>query len=66
MLDAISDLDNNFKVDAWYLDGFDPKLNNVMWSDPVLDFIQMHSYKNTTISTFTAAGFVRRGLTQGF
>ena len=64
VLDAISDLDNNFKVDAWYLDGFDPKLNNVMWSDPVLDFIQMHSYKNTTISTFTAAGFVRRGLTQ--
>ena len=64
VLDAISDLDNNFKVDAWYLDGFDPKLNNVMWSDPVLDFIQMHSYENTTISTFTAAGFVRRGLTQ--
>jgi len=64
VLDAISDLDKNFKADAWYLDGFDPKLNNVMWSDPVLDFIQMHSYKNTTISTFTAAGFVRRGLTQ--
>jgi len=64
VLDAISDLNKNFKADAWYLDGFDPKLNNVMWSDPVLDFIQMHSYKNTTISTFTAAGFVRRGLTQ--
>jgi len=64
VLDAISDLDKNFKADTWYLDGFDPKLNNVMWSDPVLDFIQMHSYKNTTISTFTAAGFVRRGLTQ--
>lgn len=64
VLDAISNLDKNFKADAWYLDGFDPKLNNVMWSDPVLDFIQMHSYKNTTISTFTAAGFVRRGLTQ--
>ena len=64
VLDAILDLDKNFKADAWYLDGFDPKLNNVMWSDPVLDFIQMHSYKNTTISTFTAAGFVRRGLTQ--
>ena len=64
VLDAISNLDKNFKADAWYLDGFDPKLNNVMWSDPVLDFIQKHSYKNTTISTFTAAGFVRRGLTQ--
>ena len=51
-------------MDAWYLDGFDPKANPVMWSNDVLDFIKTHSHKNTTVSTFSAAGFIRRGLTE--
>ena len=51
-------------MDAWYLDGFDPKANPVMWSNDVLDFIKIHSHKNTTLSTFSAAGFIRRGLSE--
>jgi len=64
VIDAIRSLNEGFMMDAWYLDGFDPKANPVMWSDDVLDFIKTHSHKNTTVSTFSAAGFIRRGLTE--
>ena len=64
VIDAISSLNGGFIMDAWYLDGFDPKANPVMWSKDVLDFIKTHSHKNTTVSTFSAAGFIRRGLTE--
>ena len=64
VIDAIRSLNGGFIMDAWYLDGFDPKANPVMWSNDVLDFIKTHSHKNTTVSTFSAAGFIRRGLTE--
>ena len=64
VIDAISSLNGGSIMDAWYLDGFDPKANPVMWSNNVLDFIKTHSHKNTTVSTFSAAGFIRRGLTE--
>ena len=64
VIDAISSLNRGFIMDAWYLDGFDPKANPVMWSNDVLDFIKNHSHKNSTVSTFSAAGFIRRGLTE--
>ena len=64
VIDAIRSLNAGFIMDAWYLDGFDPKANPVMWSKDVLDFIKNHSHKNTTVSTFSAAGFIRRGLTE--
>ena len=64
VIDAIRSLNGGFMMDAWYLDGFDPKANPVMWSNDVLDFIKTHSHKNTTVSTFSAAGFIRRGLTE--
>ena len=64
VIDAIRDLNGGFMMDAWYLDGFDPKANPVMWSNDVLDFIKIHSHKNTTLSTFSAAGFIRRGLSE--
>ncbi len=50
------------EVDAWYLDGFAPGCNPDMWSENVFLQIQRLSRKNTTFSTYTAAGFVRRGL----
>ena len=53
--------DNN-KIDAWYLDGFDPKKNTNMWSDDIFSKISALSKNNTTFGTYTAAGFVRRGL----
>ncbi|MCH2208836.1 MAG: bifunctional tRNA (5-methylaminomethyl-2-thiouridine)(34)-methyltransferase MnmD/FAD-dependent 5-carboxymethylaminomethyl-2-thiouridine(34) oxidoreductase MnmC [Lentisphaerales bacterium] len=50
------------KIDCWYLDGFAPSRNPEMWSEAL--FLQMarHSHENTSLATFTAAGFVRRGL----
>jgi len=49
-------------VDAWFLDGFAPGLNAEMWSEQVFSHIKRLSQKGTTFSTYTAAGFVRRGL----
>lgn len=50
------------QVDAWYLDGFAPSKNPGMWTAELFEQLVLHSAKNTTFSTFTAAGFVRRGL----
>jgi len=50
------------KVDAWYLDGFSPAKNKDMWSEKVFKQMAWHSHENTSLATFTAAGFVRRGL----
>jgi len=49
-------------VDAWFLDGFAPGCNPGMWSESVFSQIQRLSQTGTTLSTYTAAGFVRRGL----
>ncbi|MCW9014415.1 MAG: bifunctional tRNA (5-methylaminomethyl-2-thiouridine)(34)-methyltransferase MnmD/FAD-dependent 5-carboxymethylaminomethyl-2-thiouridine(34) oxidoreductase MnmC [Gammaproteobacteria bacterium] len=55
------------QVDAWYLDGFAPGKNPDMWTDSVFEQIARLSHEHTRFSTFTAAGFVRRGLAdQGF
>ena len=50
------------KVDAWFLDGFSPAKNEDMWSENVFKQMAWHSHEETTLATFTAAGFVRRGL----
>lgn len=49
-------------VDAWFLDGFAPAKNPDMWSDEVLDQVARLSKSGTRFATFTAAGFVKRGL----
>lgn len=51
-------------VDAWYLDGFSPAKNPEMWQDALFDEIARLSKPQTTISTFTVAGHVRRNLTR--
>ena len=57
----------NAKIDAWYLDGFAPAKNPGMWTDALFKRIAQLSNSDATIATFTAAGFVRRGLeAQGF
>ncbi|WP_432481782.1 FAD-dependent 5-carboxymethylaminomethyl-2-thiouridine(34) oxidoreductase MnmC [Moraxella sp. ZY200743] len=53
---------NTSKVDAWFLDGFAPSKNSDLWSDELFELIRKLSSPNATIATFTAAGFVRRGL----
>jgi tRNA 5-methylaminomethyl-2-thiouridine biosynthesis bifunctional protein len=52
--------DEYFNVDAWYLDGFSPAKNADMWSLPLFEKIAQNSHDNTTCSTYTAAGFVKR------
>ena len=49
-------------ADAWYLDGFGPDKNSDLWSDQVFQLIEKNSGQGATLSTYTAAGFVRRGL----
>ncbi|MBO9489042.1 bifunctional tRNA (5-methylaminomethyl-2-thiouridine)(34)-methyltransferase MnmD/FAD-dependent 5-carboxymethylaminomethyl-2-thiouridine(34) oxidoreductase MnmC [Endozoicomonas sp. G2_1] len=49
-------------VDAWFLDGFSPAKNPEMWSDALFGQIGRLTKPQGTISTFTVAGFVRRGL----
>ncbi len=52
----------NQTVDAWYLDGFAPAKNAAMWSETVFSQMARCSATETSFSTFTAAGFVKRGL----
>ena len=49
--------------DAWFLDGFAPDRNPDMWGETVFRYIGQLSAPGTTVTTFTAAGHVRRGLT---
>lgn len=49
-------------VDAWFLDGFSPKQNQAMWRDELFHLMAKLSHRQTTLATFTSAGFVRRGL----
>lgn len=49
-------------VDAWFLDGFNPQQNQGMWQERVFQLMARLSKKGSTLATFTAAGFVRRGL----
>lgn len=49
-------------MDAWFLDGFSPAKNPEMWSEPVLAAIARASHAQTTLATYTSAGWVRRGL----
>lgn len=51
-------------VDAWFLDGFKPSSNPDMWTQEVFDHAARLSAPEATLASFTAAGFVRRGLAQ--
>lgn len=50
-------------VDAWYFDGFAPAKNPEMWSANLFHTAAKLSGAHTTFSTFTAAGAVKRALT---
>lgn len=62
-MDAYEALENeNYNVDAWYLDGFSPAKNSDMWSEKLFEKLAQNSHQGTSCSTYTAAGFVRRNL----
>lgn len=50
------------QADAWFLDGFSPNKNPEMWGNDLLKEVGHHTKADGTAATFTAAGFVRRGL----
>ena len=50
------------QVNTWYLDGFAPAKNSAMWSGDVFRFMQQSSASSATFSTYSSAGFVKRGL----
>jgi len=49
-------------VDAWFLDGFSPAKNPELWGADLIGAVGRHTNTGGTAATYTAAGFVRRGL----
>jgi tRNA U34 5-methylaminomethyl-2-thiouridine-forming methyltransferase MnmC len=50
------------RADAWYLDGFSPAKNPELWGEDLMAEVGRHTAPGGTFATYTAAGFVRRGL----
>ena len=50
------------RADAWFLDGFSPAKNPELWSETLMAEVAAHTAPGGTFATYTAAGFVRRGL----
>jgi len=49
-------------IDIWYLDGFSPVLNSVMWEADLFLNLARLSKTGTTLSTYSVSGNVRRNL----
>ena len=49
-------------IDAWFLDGFDPKKNPEMWTEDVLKAVFDLSSCDSSFSSFTSVGRIRRAL----
>ncbi len=49
-------------ADAWFLDGFSPAKNPELWGPDLMAQVARHTRPGGTAATYTAAGFVRRGL----
>ncbi|WP_240335460.1 tRNA (5-methylaminomethyl-2-thiouridine)(34)-methyltransferase MnmD [Pseudotabrizicola algicola] len=50
-------------ADAWFLDGFSPAKNPELWSPAIMAEVGRHTAPGGTFATYTAAGHVRRALT---
>lgn len=48
--------------DAWFLDGFSPAKNPELWAEDLMKAVAEHTRPGGTCATYSAAGFVRRGL----
>ncbi len=51
-------------ADAWFLDGFSPAKNPELWDPALLQAVGAHTKPGGTFATYTAAGHVRRALTE--
>ncbi len=52
------------QADAWFLDGFSPAKNPELWSDDLMAEVARHTAPGGTFATYTAAGHVRRTLSE--
>lgn len=52
----------NDKADAWFLDGFSPAKNPELWGPTLMQQLASHTAPGGTFATYTAAGHVRRAL----
>jgi tRNA U34 5-methylaminomethyl-2-thiouridine-forming methyltransferase MnmC len=52
------------QADAWFLDGFSPAKNPELWSSDLMAAVARHTAPGGTFATYTAAGHVRRALTE--
>jgi tRNA U34 5-methylaminomethyl-2-thiouridine-forming methyltransferase MnmC len=52
------------RADAWFLDGFSPAKNPEMWGEPLMMAVAAHTAAAGTLATYTAAGHVRRALSE--
>ncbi|MFY9210394.1 MAG: tRNA (5-methylaminomethyl-2-thiouridine)(34)-methyltransferase MnmD [Aestuariivita sp.] len=50
------------RADAWFLDGFSPAKNPQLWEETLMAEVARHTLPGGSVATYTAAGFVRRGL----
>lgn len=50
------------EADAWFLDGFSPAKNPELWEEALMAEVAAHTAHGGSAATYTAAGFVRRGL----
>ena len=51
-------------ADAWFLDGFAPARNPELWEPALLSAVFRHTRPGGTAATYTAAGAVRRALSE--
>lgn len=52
------------RADAWFLDGFSPAKNPELWSPALMAEVARHTNRSGSFSTYSAAGHVRRSLTE--
>ena len=50
------------QADCWYLDGFSPAKNPELWDGNLMKAVYAKTCSGGTVATYTAAGFVRRNL----
>lgn len=55
-------VNQDFAVDAWFLDGFAPSKNPEMWNKSLLHFMTLYSSQGSTLATFTVAAAIRKQL----
>lgn len=53
-----------FRVDAWFMDGFAPRLNPALWQPALLQLVAQLSKPGTTVATYSVAGEFRRNLAE--